>query len=427
MKPQNTHDKHRNPDSLVNYEAAIELIGGCAKKLPRVIETVPLSQALGRVLAADLPAPEDFPVWRTSAMDGYAVQSAFLNQQLQTFLKTEGILRAGDAPRTSSSEQIFEIMTGAALPSGADAVVRVEDVSEPSDAGALFSLPVKPGQNVRQIGEDVTRGAVLLTAGRAIRHEDLLILATLGVVELQVLRRLRVGLLCTGSELTTIGEKPEPGKIRNSSFSYLSAVLGRLGCEVISLGSVEDDSSHFAALLSGSMTPKVDLLITTGAVSVGKLDFLIDALRELGAHFHFHKVKIRPGKPVVLSEIPLNMGTPLIHLGLPGQPVSSAVCVRFFLVPLLRAWASQPEERPFYLPLLKDVRVTPGTTCFFRAMIRTNESGMSAIEFHENQQPSRMSPMMECSHWVKVKSAIEEKITAGTAVEAYPLIPSTGV
>lgn len=412
-------------ETLVTYEAALELLEECAKKLPRVVERVPLSEALGRVLAADLPAPEDYPLWRTSAMDGYAVQSTLLNARLNRFLKSEGSLRAGDAPRLSSGEQVFEIMTGAALPSGADAVVRVEEVSEPSDEGAVFTLPVKPGQNVRQIGEDVTKGAVLLPAGRAIRHEDLLLLATLGVVELQVLRRLRVGLLCTGSELTAVGETPEPGKIRNSSFSYLSSVLGSLGCEVIPLGPVEDDISRFAALLSGSVASTMDLLVTTGAVSVGKFDFLIDALRLLQARVHFHKVKIRPGKPVVLSEIPVGVGVPLIHLGLPGQPVSSAVCVRFFLVPLLRSWAAQLQESPLHLPLLKEVRVNSGTTCFFRAMIRKNEAGMSAIDIHENQQPSRMSPMMECTHWVRIDAGTHERIPAGTPIAAYRLIPST--
>ncbi|MBU6374632.1 MAG: molybdopterin molybdotransferase MoeA [Bdellovibrionales bacterium] len=413
------------PETVVTYETALGLLEKCAKSLPRVLEKVSISEALGRILAADLLAPEDFPLWKTSAMDGYAVQSSFLNKRLNTFLKSEGILKAGDAPGFSSEEQVFEILTGAALPSGADAVVRVEDVSEPSDSGAVFTVPVKPGQNVRQIGEDVTKGAVLVSAGRVIRHEDLLLLATLGVVEIQVLRRLRVGLLCTGSELTSIEETPRPGMIRNSSFLYLSSILRDLGCEVIPLGFVEDEISSFAAHLSESAASKMDLLVTTGAVSVGKLDFLVEALQQLKARFHFQKVKVRPGKPVVLSEIPVRTGAPLIHLGLPGNPVTSAVSVRFFLVPLLRNWAAQPQEAPFYFPLNQDVRVTSETTCFYRAMVRKNENGMSVIEFHENQQPSRMAPMMDCTHWVKIDPSAQERLSAGTPVAAYPLIPST--
>jgi molybdopterin molybdotransferase len=299
----------------------------------------PLAEAPGRVLAEDVRADLDSPPFTKALMDGYAVRAAD-----GLSLRVSGVVAAGDPPgATAGAGEAVRIFTGAPLPAGADAVVMVEK-TEPAQpkVGEQVRLTetVKPGQNVLPRGREMRAGDVVLPADTAITPAAVGLLAGVGRAVVSTIRPPRVAVLATGSELVEADTKPGPGQIRNSNGPMLVAQAARSGAVPRNLGIGRDDPKVLTAMVRDGLENS-DVLILAGGVSVGAFDLVPGVLRDLGVEEHFHKVRMKPGKPLLFG----TAGSTLVF-GLPGNPVSSFVCFELFVRPALRALAGHRDPGP---------------------------------------------------------------------------------
>lgn len=308
-----------DPDAL-NVDKARAAILACIAPV-REEERVAVRMALGRVLAEHLVPPIDVPGHDNSAMDGYAVRASDLKSDAESVLEEIGTALAGRPFAGSmSAGQCVRVMTGAVMPEGADTVVIQEIVRT---EGQRVAIPAgqKPGQNVRLAGEDMKAGVPVLQAGTLVRPADLGLIASLGIGEVRVRRRLRVAFFSTGDELRSVGTPLGQGEIYDSNRYTLHGMLERLGVEVLDLGVVRDDPDALRAALQKAAA-SADAIVTSGGVSVGEADFVRRLMAELGEVL-FWKIAMRPGRPMAFGRI----GNAFLF-GLPGNPV--AVMVTFY-------------------------------------------------------------------------------------------------
>ena len=301
---------------------------------PAPAEDVPLADAAGRILASPLIAHLDLPPFDTTARDGWAIR---LGGRFPARFLILGTLAAGRVAADGVGPgEALKIMTGAPIPTGADAVVPVEDARE--EAGAVqVDSPPRPGAHVRRQGEVFSRGSALLPAGGILTPARLALAASAGHRDVPVVRRPSAGVLVTGEEIAAAGRGPGPGRIPNSNGPLLRTALARAGAKVTDLGVCRDDLAELAERFRSGASSQLDLLISTGGVSAGDFDLVPAALRSIGARVVFHKVAIRPGKPVLFARL----GSTLVF-ALPGNPASAAVGFDFFVRAALRTMAGLP-------------------------------------------------------------------------------------
>ena len=318
------------PDPMLSVEEALERVLSAFHRLEA--ERVPILEALGRVLAEDVCAGEDIPPYANSSMDGYAVRAADTtgaSRETPARLCIVGEVAAGHVSEAEIAPgAVIRIMTGAPLPPGADAVVKVED-TEAQGEEALILAEAPRGQYVRPAGEDVRRGELALEQGKLIRPQDIGMLATLGRREVLVTRRPRVAILATGDEVLEIDAPLTPGKIRNANSYSNGAQVLRHGGVPILLGIARDSVEDLTAKIRAGLEQDVDLFLTSGGVSVGDFDVVKDVLAAEG-EISFWRVRMKPGKPLAFGQID---GVPV--LGLPGNPVSVMVSFEVFVRPAL--------------------------------------------------------------------------------------------
>jgi molybdopterin molybdotransferase len=359
---------------MINVREALDLV---LDRLPRLgVESVPLVQARGRVLAEGVRSPRDVPPFRNSAMDGYALRAddvAAATSERPVRLRIIETVGAGAVPVHSLAEgTATKIMTGAALPDGADAVVRVEDTGE-ADGNVEVRAAVATGANVRHPGEDVRRDEELFVPGRLLRPADIGLLASIGAAVVRVRRRARVAILATGDELVDLGQAPGPGQIVNSNAYTLAAAVEEADGEAVVLGIVRDRPQEIVAAFADAC--RCDVVLSTGGVSVGSFDYVRRILFDLGYEERFWKVAQKPGKPLTFG---LCGGTPVF--GLPGNPVSSLVCFYVYVLPALRAMSGRAD---LFLPsveatLAEDVAKASGLTEFIRCTLEGGAESYSA-------------------------------------------------
>lgn len=326
---------------LLPMEAALERLLALADAAPvEQIESVALAEADGRVLAEPLIAALDLPPWANSAMDGYALCLADWNGQA---LPVSQRIQAGSAPEPLQPGSCARIFTGAPLPQGADTVEMQENVDLDDAGRAVFRETLRVGQNVRAQGQETRRGECVLPAGTRLGPVELGLAASLGVAQLPVRRRLRVAVLSTGDELVEPGQALGPGQIYNSNRRLLIAWLQRLGCAVTDAGILPDDLPRTRAALGA--LGEVDLILSTGGVSVGEADFLGLALREAG-ELALWKLAIKPGKPLTFGHY---QGVPVI--GLPGNPASTLVTFGLLARPYMLRRLGVQRVEPLGFPL----------------------------------------------------------------------------
>lgn len=310
-------------------------------------EGLDLLDAIGRVTAADVVASLDLPPFNASAMDGYAVNAESFTGQGPWRLKVSGRIAAGDAPTQFSGGSV-RILTGAPVPHGFDTVVMQEKCRLDGDAIVIDHRP-RARQNVRVAGEDVRRGESLLGAGESLKPQHLALLAGQGMAAIEVRRKVRVGLISTGTELREPGESLHPGQIFNSNRVMLRASLDACRwAEVLDFGIVPDTREAIAAALAEA-AKRCDAIITTGGVSAGEEDHVTWAVGSSGGMLDVMKVAMRPGKPVKVGKLGASL-----FLGLPGNPNATLVTFRMIALPALRKLAGLSHTAPTWTQAVAD-------------------------------------------------------------------------
>lgn len=380
---------------------------------PRRVETVPLENALGLVLAEDLRAAEPLPAFPRSGMDGYAVRSADTRnatREAPVTLRLAGVIPAGHPQETELAPgTAVAIMTGGAVPPGANAVVRQEEVQVSGDRLQIFR-PVSPLENVACVGEDVARGQVILTAGRRIRPQEIGLLAALGIVQVPVLARPRVGILCTGDELVGAHEVPGPGQIRNSNGPQMAALVRSAGGVPVMLGIACDRADAIAAALRRS--EGCDLVITTGGVSVGRFDVVKEALTAMGAEVLFWRVRIKPGTPACAG---LLRGR--LVIGLSGNPAAAATDFDLLVRPVLDYLLGRERLglREAWGVLDQPVAKPSGLTRFLRARAYSGPDGQLHVDTGMAQRSGVLSSLCDANAYAVIPGG-SEPLPAGATV-----------
>ena len=355
--------------ALPSYAEAASIVSRHAAGVARhpTSERVDLEHATGRALAGSLHADRDQPPFPRSTRDGFACRAAEANTHNQ--LKVTGLIHAGQPPAGPlPSRSAWEIMTGAAVPQGADAVAMVEHVERSGNTVRLLPpRTLESGENVVPQGAEARAGEEVLPASTRLGSQHIALAAACGHAVVDVFRRPRVAILTTGDELVPAAATPAPGKIRNSNGVMLASLVGQAGGEPWILATAADNDRALDEALWQAMA--ADMLLISGGVSAGKFDLVEPALARLGARFHFNGVRIQPGKPLVFGEVHQPTRTQkheVPFFGLPGNPISSAATFLLFGSQMLGALAGIAHAGPRFAlaQLAKDVKGRPDLTRF---------------------------------------------------------------
>jgi molybdopterin molybdotransferase len=412
---------------MIDYLKALDIIRDTVNPLP--VTAVRLEDAMGAVVAADHPSPAAVPPFDNSAMDGFAVHSAdtaSTSEQNPLHLNVVGMVTAGEVPASGNHDAgtAWEIMTGAPVPAGYDGVIPVEQVEVTRDAtGKPISIelrqPVALGRNLRQAGEDFAAGDALVTDGQLIQANQIMGLAATGVKAIEGRLPARVAAITTGNELTDTDDYLEPGKIHDSNGPYLEAAISSIGASSSGVYRTGDSANELITLIE-SLQDKTDVILTTGGVSAGRMDFVPMALEQLGADILFHRVAIRPGKPILFARLP--NGT--LVFGLPGNPIAVAVGLRFFVIPALRQMQGLASETYLTASVQSPVGKKQGLRFFAKAHATSNAQGQLQVEALPGQESFKISPLMTANCWLIAEEGKAEA-AAGSLVQIAPLYPGS--
>lgn len=405
---------------MIPAEQALACILGLVQ--PLAAERCAPAGALGRVLAEDVTSPLALPPFDNSAMDGFALRVGAEGAAAGSEFSVEGSHAAGEGAVRARADA-WEIMTGASLPEGLDAVVPVEQVEVlATDAAGhprriRLTAPVACGQHLRRRGSDIAAGSRVLAAGTLLEPAQWMLLAALGVAEVAVAPRPAVALITTGRELVDDpAASLAPGQIRNSNRPFLAARLAAAGARVVWQETVADDVAGFDAALERALAAGARLVVTTGAVSMGRHDFIPEALAARGASVHFHKLALRPGKPLLCAS--LAGGEPFF--GLPGNPVSAAVGLRFFVEPALRRMLGMVPERALQVPLAAPFAKRHRLRMYLKGRVTADACGRLAAHILQGQESFRIAPLLAANAWLEIPAEADE-MEAGTPVAAWGL------
>ncbi|HEY1996135.1 gephyrin-like molybdotransferase Glp [Paraburkholderia sp.] len=390
------------------------------------VERVPLHDALDRVLAEDIISPGDVPAHDNSAMDGYAFRGTALAAAAASDSSTVELTVAGKAlaghpfSGAVAVNQCVRVMTGASMPADCDTVVPQELVTRTGDTIRFAADAVRGGANRRLAGEDLARGSAALLAGRIMRASDLGLIASLGIAEVPVRRRLRVAFFSTGDELRSLGEPLDPGCVYDSNRHTLFAMLRRLNIDPLDLGVVRDQPAALEAALR-SAAASADVVLTSGGVSVGEADFTKQLLQTFG-DVAFWSLAMRPGRPLAFGRVwsgeRPGVGRPALFFGLPGNPV--AVMVTFYQIvreALLKMAGATPRPVPVLQAASREViRKRAGRTEFQRGVAERDAHGQWHVTPTGSQSSGVLSSMSEANCFIVLDHARSD-ITAGESVD----------
>ena len=385
------------------------------------VETRSLLCSLGQILAQPLEASESVPRFNNSAMDGFALESlltATASEEQPVVLNIAASLVAGDAPTPIEARAAVEIMTGTPLPLGRfDAVVKLEDIKLDTVAGTIkLKQAVKAGENIRWQGTDFTEGQRLAGAGQRVSPELIMAAACLGLDRVPVHAPVRIALLTTGRELSHYANQSlDLGMIRDASGPFLSSLMQRADLELVAQKILTDDPNLFRKEVLRILELQPDIIISTGAVSMGRHDFIKSALLDLGAQIHFHKVAMRPGKPLLFAE----WESGPVWFGLPGNPISTVIGWRFFVEPYLRQLRGQAQETDQPAFLQQTLHKPRGFSCFYKAF-RRNVAGSMQLEILEGQASYLISPLLSANCWA-IFAEETETVMAGELIRTVDL------
>ncbi len=398
-----------DPNAL-HVDKARMAIRSCLSPV-RETEQVKVREGLGRVLAQDIVPAINVPGHDNTAMDGFAVRFADLSAEKDSSLQEIGVALAGKPfPAPIRTGQCVRVMTGAVMPQGADTVVIQEVVKRDGDQ-VIVPAGQKKGQNVRYAGEDLKAGVAVLRSGHPVRSADLGLIASLGIGEVKVKRKLRVAFFSTGDELASVGTALKEGEVYDSNRYTLHAMLARLGVEAIDMGVVRDDPARLEAAFRKAAA-SADAIVTTGGVSVGEADFVKQLMAKLGEAL-FWKIAMRPGRPMAFGRI-----DDAFLFGLPGNPVAVMVTFHQFVRDSLLYLAGRTDD--VSIPLLKvaaaeNLRKVPGRTEYQRGILYRDGADWK-VKTTGQQGSGVLRSMSEANCFIVLEHE-RGKVAAGEAVQ----------
>lgn len=405
-------DKNIQHPTMLSVEQALSQIKATVP-LITIHEKVALRQSLGRVLAQDIISTVNVPPHRNSAMDGYAIRSQDLPIEGTQTLTVIGRALAGQTfTGTISSGQCVRIMTGAVLPIDTDTVIMQEQVTCEGDH-ITFKAGQQMGQHVRGIGEDLAIGQTVLKSGQLLLPPQLGLIASLGIPEISVWRKLRVAFFSTGDELRSVGQSLQEGDIYDSNRYTLYGMLARLGVDIIDMGVIRDEPEAIReALLTASKHS--DVILTTGGVSVGEADYIKEILASLG-QVHFWKISIKPGKPLAYGKI-----NQAIFFGLPGNPVAVMVTFYQFVQPALQQMMGYSVlSNQWKARSLTQIKKKPGRTEFLRGILTQQTDSEWFVQPTQQQGSHILRSMSEGNCFIILRTE-QGNVAVGDWVEVQP-------
>lgn len=394
---------------FVAYEEARRIVLEGVPQQPE--QEVPLSDALGLVLARDVRSPEGVPAFDNSAMDGFAVRAADLDSPPARLEILEEV-PAGHAPQKEvSAGGCAEIMTGAPVPGGADAVVRVEKTERVEEGYVQINERVEAGNNIRRAAEDIQEGQLLFEAGQHVTPPVVGVLAMLGMSEVTVTKPPRVAVIATGDELVDVEATLQPGQIRDSNSPLLASQVRAAGGRPQEPLRAGDDEPAIRQAVEQAL--EADVLLVAGGMSVGEHDYVRPVLQDMGLDLHFWKVRQRPGKPFGFG---LLRGKPVF--GLPGNPTTASVCFEMYVRPALGRMIGQEQPLAPRYPAILDapVRKRKNLHYFSRGMAAPGEDGRLHVRAQGPQQSGFFVPMAQANCIIHLPEGMENP-TAGTPVD----------
>jgi molybdopterin molybdotransferase len=408
---------------VISFQDAIKAIETHVELLP--VESRELADLDDTASAAALISCIDVPAFNNAAMDGFALRARdtrLASKAKPIQLDIAGVTAAGDPPAVAPPEQAaVEIMTGAPMPADCDAVIPIERVeTDSTDDNRVLRIridsPLEAGRNVRTAGEDFLRGANVLPTGVRIAPQHVMALAATGNDRIEVRRQPRVAIVTTGSELADRGSPQAPGMIRDANGPYLESAIARCGAVATTRTNVADQLEALTTALDSQ--DAADVIVTTGGVSAGRYDLIPQAVTQLGGEIIFHKVAIRPGKPLLFARLPSGKWL----FGLPGNPIAAAVGLRFFVAPALLRLQGLPAET-FHTAISDDpIRKRSDMYFFGKASAFSDADGRLHVRLLPGQESFRIAPLSRANCWAIVPDGRAD-IAAGDLVQIAPLYP----
>ena len=410
---------------MISYPEALKIIAGAVTPLDESSREL---RSLDRCVATtDVPSRLAVPGFANSAMDGFALCAANTLGASDTApleIPVTGMIAAGDPPASLAvADSAVEIMTGAPLPPGCDAIVPVEQVEKiQSGTGEISGIrlrqPVQAGRHIRRAGEDFCVDHTVLTSGDLIEPHDIMALAATGNDRLTVRPMPRIAVITTGSELATTGLPSQEGLIRDANGPYLAAFIEHIGATLSAHQTVPDSKVELAKAIA-ECGKTADIVLTTGGVSAGRFDEVPNTVADSGGEVLFHKVGIKPGKPILFAR--LKNGSLLF--GLPGNPVAVAVGLRFFVVPAIRLLQGLAPERFHTARNMETLQKRPNLRFFAKARAAVNGQGQLEVTVLPGQESFKISPLLESNCWAIVTEEVE-RVEAGDLIQLAPLYPT---
>ncbi|TQV77535.1 molybdopterin molybdotransferase MoeA [Aliikangiella marina] len=414
----NNNSNHYTDHFMIGFEQARELIFDTVSE--NAYEVISLADSSGRVLAKPIQANESLPPFNNTAMDGYAVVASDLKEaspEHPVDLKLAGITAAGELPSNVDDTQgtAWKIMTGAPVPRGYDSIIPVERTQLKNNIVSCYLAP-KKGDHIRKIGEDFLAGETIGELGEIINSNSIMAYSAQGIDKVTVFARPSIAVFATGKELVDDPKaKLKPGQIRNSNKPFILNWLAKYPVELIDAGTNLDDAEQFENDLKQCLHNQVNIIISSGAVSMGDFDFIPQTIQKLGGEIIFHKSKIKPGKPILFAKF--SNGS--FYFGLPGNPISSIIGVRFFVSTALRKMLGLTMEYAALASVNNVYSKKAGLKNILKSHLKITSEGQLTIQILDGQESFKIKPLLRSNSWAIVDESIEQ-LNKNDKVEFYP-------
>ena len=384
---------------MINYNQATAILNKAKIKISD--EIINTTDSLNRISALNIKSPSNHPADNNAAFDGFAVHSKDTKNFSQKF-RIIGSIAAGNKPFKKKIKKFdtVEIMTGGIIPQGFDTIIPIEQIvflpNKKNPQYILVNKKIKPNEHVRFLGSDYKKNDLIIKKGTIINSTHILALKTLGISKIKVKRKPNILFFSTGNEISNKDNIPN-WQVRNSNSHYIKSLENNFLFNFISGNILKDDHEHlFKKQIKKMLNSKIDMIITSGAVSAGKFDFVPSVINSFKLSNYFKGVAIRPGKPVLFAKI---QGKQKVIFGLPGNPISSAACFRFFVHPFLMNSLGASPEKPIKAILKNSFKKNKDFTRFIKSKITTTQNGKLELEVLQGQESFRIRSFVNSNIW----------------------------